>query len=711
MKKIISFISFFLLLSAAAVAEITAKKTADGKLEVTFFYGNPRAEQVLLAADFTNFKDGALPMTKTDKGFTLTQIFEPGASVKYKFIVDDNWTTDLRAPDFVDDGFGGKNSFAELDSLVADAGGADKVKDSAAAPAKDSAKLQFSTWTVFGFQQKWDTVKTNDKKESSYAFDPNSAGLNLKSYWKFSGKVLPMVPVFVEIAVAEKEDFKNIYERGKLSVGEGMKRLFIDNLFDPIAFYNGEGVTPEKTYLGHFKTGVTTKYVEWTTGYKYAKLPKHQNVNWLTVDGGWDAGYAAVGGYNEFKTGVALNEWLSSVTNDALKLEAVFAPNRSADRAGNQYGMYGYLNATILGNHYVDFQYNTALGETYDKIFDTVLEQDFILGYKGAFGPVTLKANGLYNLYGSKKTEDNKKTYYVPGSSDVGPVNENPKNKIDSAAMNTNITFANSMITATLGYRFRGAQANMMYVKQDGNDTHISDQLGKTNTQRIFATVKVKATNALSIELKPWVQMNLMKDSALKQYKNDKDAIELSISPKVIYKISDAMTVDAGGEVKYITTEKEKYQLGDKKESFILNKAGVHFNTKLDGAVSYLDIVYGYKKFTDDHGLHNLLAAVGLPAEVELQAGIGVLQNYSGTKEFTKSGKPPVGFSLGAHKNINKKHKTILSGAFVYNMDPYKGFGDGWHNFSLSGYNLSKDEKTDIWTQAAAFRVGVNLDF
>ena len=118
MKKLFAFISVSLIAAAAMFAEVTVKKLDNGKLEVTFFYGNPRATEVLLAGDFTSWQDGALPMTKTKKGFTLTKVFDAGTTLKYKFISDGNWTTDLRAPDFVDDGFGGKNSLADLDSLV-----------------------------------------------------------------------------------------------------------------------------------------------------------------------------------------------------------------------------------------------------------------------------------------------------------------------------------------------------------------------------------------------------------------------------------------------------------------------------------------------------------------------------------------------------------------------------------------------------------------
>ena len=49
MKKLFAFISVSLIAAAAMFAEVTVKKVDGGKLEVTFFYGNPRAAEVLVA--------------------------------------------------------------------------------------------------------------------------------------------------------------------------------------------------------------------------------------------------------------------------------------------------------------------------------------------------------------------------------------------------------------------------------------------------------------------------------------------------------------------------------------------------------------------------------------------------------------------------------------------------------------------------------------
>ena len=74
MKKLFASISVLAVAAAGLFAEVTAKKLADGKIEATFFYGNPRATEVLVAGDFTNWQAGALPMEKRTKVLHLQKL-------------------------------------------------------------------------------------------------------------------------------------------------------------------------------------------------------------------------------------------------------------------------------------------------------------------------------------------------------------------------------------------------------------------------------------------------------------------------------------------------------------------------------------------------------------------------------------------------------------------------------------------------------------
>ncbi len=711
MKKLFAFISILAVAATGLFAEITAKKTADGKIEATFFYGNPRATEVLLAGDFTSWQDGALPMTKTDKGFTLTKVFDAGTTVKYKFISDGNWTTDLKAPDFVDDGFGGKNSLGELDALAGSS-------DAAASNSKSGVKFQ--TWSNFGLQSTFDLADKNDKGEYENEFKPAAVDLGLKSYWKFGGNIIPHVPVYVEVALAETEPDAqngNLYKRNTLDLGDGMKNFLTDLFFDPIYWFGGQAA--EKTYLGHFKTGVETGWVDWTTGYKYAKLPRHKNVNWDTIDQEWDAGYSAVGGFNQFATGALFKEWLSGLTGGNVELEAVFAPNRAADRAGKRYGIYAYANATLFGNHYVDIQYNGAYGTTYGTVLDEIYENDLIFGYRGKFGPLTLNANYLYNIYGSTDNDDGTKTLFTPATSDVGKVNDDVEDKQDNMAANVNLTFANDFITANAGYRFRGAQANMMYIEQGADDhDHLQDNLGYLNRQRIFADINANVTEQLSIGVVPYLEMVFNKDvvsnDSAHNYKN-KDTLELVVRPKAGFKFNDNMSIDGYGEISYISEDEDKYTRGSDKENFIFNEAGLKFSATFeDSPISKLEVIYGYDGNTDEtsYALHSLIAEANMTNGWALQAGVGVRTHYADVKDFDKTGVLPAGFSLGTYKQLTKKYSTTFLAQFLYGFNPYKDFGDKWTNFNLDDYIIDRDitAQKSLCNQAA-LRVGLSFDF
>ena len=243
MKRLTGFISVLSACSALLFADITAKKLDDGSVEATFFYGNPRATEVLLAGDFTNWQNGALPMEKGEKGFSLTKTFAKGTTVKYKFIVDGSWTTDLKVLDFVDDGIGGKNSLGELDSI---AGGESGPK----------AGLKFLTWSMFGGQAKF---RTDDDASQEIDKGLESAGVNLKSYFKVTGNALPNVPIYLEVAVAEQDTFDNLYRQDDLDWSDGFKNVGTGLTFSPNHILNGEKT--DGTYLGHFKFGIDTQHL------------------------------------------------------------------------------------------------------------------------------------------------------------------------------------------------------------------------------------------------------------------------------------------------------------------------------------------------------------------------------------------------------------------------------------------------------------------
>ena len=702
MKKLFAFISVLAVAMAGLFADVTAKKNADGKIEATFFYGNPRATEVLLAGDFTNWQNGALPMEKTDKGFTLTKVFDAGTTVKYKFIADGNWTTDLKAPDFVDDGFGGKNSVAELDSL---AGGADA--------ANPKASLKFLTWSMFGAQAKF---LTDDDSVNELDAGLESAGLNLKSYVKFSGYALPKVPVYVEVAVAEQDTFENLYKQDELEWEDGLKNL-IDLPFDPLYYLGGQDAA--KTYLGHFKFGIESNYVNWTTGYKYAKLPPHNINDWTTVDKEWEAGYSEIGGYNYFELGSALQQL------GPISLKAAIAPNRSADRKGGQYGFFGWFDLSTGPAFTLSFQYNSALGKTFDTIFGHCYEQDFIAGYKGIFGPVTLRANYLANIYGDGDlSRIDGVTYYskfIPATSDVGEVTSSAENPMGNMAGTMDVTYSNDVLYARVGGRFRGYQAGQMYVEEGADDhTNISDQLGDLNHLRAWVDVNANIAEGVNIGLNPYVQMVFDKDATEykasdKTYENspfkNKDTLKLYAKPYFALDFNDLAYVDAKldgyAEFAYYTEDEDKVSSAFGTENYTFEAIGLRYEQNLgsDFLKAYT-LQYCFDNTDTDYLFNTLIFTGDLAKDYHLQAGLGLRTLNPDSKKDDPNN--PFAFFIGAYKQIPVLAKPTAYLQFMYAMDPYQKFGDGPTAFKFDDYKLD-DGVTDYMNNYAV-RIGLQWD-
>ena len=649
--------------------------------------------------------DGDNVMTKGDDGvwsYTLTA--KKSDEIVYKFLLDGAWLADPNAPDSIDDGYGGKNGMVPVASLLAAASG-----DTSALAAKKGPKFQ--TWSMLGLQAGLDVLGEDvDGDEAGL----ETVGIGLKSYWKFSGYAVDKVPIYIEVALAENESFDNLYVKDSLKFSDGIKNFLVDMVMDPFYWLGGQKPTDSDSlnavsasgwsYLGHFKTGFESDYVNWTTGYKYAKLSPHTNVSWTTVDKEWEAGYSGVGGFNIFELGSALRN-----IGDVVTLNATFAPNRSADRAGTQYGLYSFVTAqTPVG--YFDVQYNGAYGYTFDTIFDEIYETDVIFGYKGTFGPVTAKVNALYSGFGEQKTATGKLPY-APASSDVGTTDaEAPF--IDGTASNVQLTYTADMFDVTLGFRHRGVQANMMYVEEGADDhTNISDQLGDPNKLKFWVDGNVTPIEMLSIGL----TVGAEKDLDTEGLDDDEKALmKLNIEPKVSVKLTDVIgidsSVDAYGKMYAYTNDAGRFYRGTADGAgFILGEAGLQYNMgAINDVIGGINVKYAFDNGNDDDTcaaiFNTLLAEVKLPLGFTAQAGMG-LRTANGDAKIDA----PFGAFLGAWKKLDTiLQKPIVYAQFVYNMDPYMDFGDGQEQFNLDGYTL--DNGVDNYYGKAAIRLAMRWE-
>ena len=624
--------------------------------------------------------------------------------MKYKFISDGNWTADIKAPDTIDDGFGGLNGLVDVDALGGGNGAA------AAGP-----KIKFQTWSMVEVQA-LGTAKTMEMTD---------VGLYPVSYIKFSGEVLPKLPVYFEIAAFEQNregavTKGNIWSKDTLDAGTGLYNLGMDLLFDPLYWLGGEKPsTPTNAvgatgwaYLGHFKVGLSSDYVNWTAAAKYAKLPPHSINGWVTVDKEWEAGYAAVGGYSAFELGSKLQQLPFGT------LTASVIPNRSADRAGNRYGMIAWLNLNMGQPATIDFQYNGAYGTTFDHIFDNIMEEDFIIGYKGQFGDFGVKANALVNLYGSTLNADGSKTPYSPVSSDVGLVNDNA-DFIDNMAANVSGTYANDDLSATLGFRMRGAQANMMYVEENDDDHYnISDQLGSKNRMRIYGDVNYNITTAFNLGLSPYVEMVLNKNpKTVTEFKtfNSNDTLKIYAKPYFSLDMDELAYIPGKlsgyAEAKFYTNEADTFtSVFGKNQQFTIDCIGLKYEqTFSNDIVKGFDATYVFDNTNSDQLFNYVYGTVEFAHDYKLQLGCGLRTANNGGEAPTN----PFGAFIGATKKLPVLYKPTAYVQFLYAMCPYnKKLADGPTAYKLDDYKFYNhdDEAVKTFADNYALRLGLQWD-
>lgn len=314
MKKLTAFIAALLVLGSFVMADVSVKDLGDGTAEVTFFYGNPKASEVVVAGTWTDWEKAAHPMTKVEKGWEYKTVQPHDAVLKYKFISDGNWTPDLKAPDSTDDGFGGKNGLVEVAKLVA----VEKAKatgDTAALEKLSAAGLKFGMFTQVNLMSTMKTRAVSDPTKQGLEAD--NVQIKAKSYWKISGDILPNMPTYIELKAFDgTKDLYAINAKGTVTTktADGIESVATGLLFHPFNYWNGN----ENSVLGHFKAGLNTPFVNLETGYNWAKPSKRENILWLTVkDGDANAGYLQI------SNGSKIQQF------GDVKIDAALVPNKS----------------------------------------------------------------------------------------------------------------------------------------------------------------------------------------------------------------------------------------------------------------------------------------------------------------------------------------------------------------------------------------------
>jgi hypothetical protein len=558
------------------------------------------------------------------------------------------------------------------------------------------AQTTFGTTTDLGFET-WFNPET---------MEAQSAGTKTHSYIRFNGTAFNKVSLFMELEAGANQALYN--KNDELEWNEGFQQFFTDGLTNPLYYFMGQ------PSIGHVKLSIQDPYVSTELGYKYVKLPRHENALWMTVDDSWDAGYNSTGGFALFKLGSKLQK-----IGD-IRLNAFIAPNRSADRAGTQYGFIGDVSAQYK-THTLDVQYNGGYGSSFDTIFEEIYEADYILGYSGKVGAVGIKANGLVNLWGAKREEFTipatditpeiivpYRKPYSPASSDVGNVDSEAE-LMENMAGAVQVAYSFSrQVQAFAGYRFRGSQANLMYVKHADGDEHIKDQLGNRNTQQGYVDVTVKPISALSIHGQAGAEFAFIKDGLWKPYPGW-DNVRLYVNPSVDYNLTSLTRVTSKvslyAELNFRTAEEDWVKRGTWESNFYAPKIGFKMEIgALNDVFRGAELICGFDNQDENYFRHSYIGIVKLPQSFNVELGAIVRTANQNVEES----KNPFGFFFGANKKLSNIGRPSAYAQFLWKANPYKSFTDGQQYLDLDGYLLyGLDNNQD----SAALRCGLRWEF
>ena len=245
--------------------------------------------------------------------------------------------------------------------------------------------------------------------------------------------------------------------------------------------------------------------------------------------------------------------------------------------------------------------------------------------------------------------------------------------------------YASDIFEGGLKYQLRGANADLMYAQDDG------DQLGNAGNQKISAYTTLKAIYGIDLKLEGSVE-----------YANENaKSSAVWLKPNAIFSLLDLVGFDATADIyanMNLTT-------GDKGE-FTFDNVGMKVGMgALNDVVTGIDVYYGLVNGKTD--MNNVLVSrVKLPSDLNADVGF-TLRSLKKESTAKKAEQNPVGFAVGVSKRFKAMKQPFAWAQFVWNMDPFKGAGDGRDNLDLDGY-ISNGYKN--FDGAAAFRMGIRWD-
>ncbi len=674
MKKVKLILACFMALAAVALfADVAIVENPDGDtVTATFTMRNAAASQVVVTGTFSGWDPAGIPMKKNDAGiWEVALTFKKTEVLQYKFLADGAWMFDLKAPAKIDDGFGGFNGVVDIKKILAKsaAPAADGAAPAAKAEGPAMQDLSFGTWSIAYLDVKALTKAVADTLDANGDFVSLSSGLELDqirlyagSYWKVTGDILPGTNLFIEMQVLQGGF--NLWQSNTMyndvaftTPADGLQNA-LETIFHPFYVFNDGGKNP---LLGHFKTKLTTGYVDLFTGYNYAKGSGH-SLAWTWVDNGVDAGP----GFLEFVLGDKLQ-----ALGETMKLTALVGPNK---RAG--YGLYSWANLA-MGDYAADLGFNMKSGAGTAFAFFQDYNAAVSLGGSAKFGPVEATAQALINF----------------GSADGWKF-------FDQFAAKVNVVFTQPMFAVDFTYENAGKSATTIYgdtpnqgfnviglnpsVKLDS----IGAKVGLTTETKFDSNFANIGTTDWNFYFKPAFDIDLSKFTDLKISSSTYTEVNLDLTAK-----GAGFKVPQTGEKVVIS------EMGEALKSLTL-----YYSFDLAYADQQDNGMYGA---TD--GWNTVLAQAKLAKDMGATVGFTLHGLTIWNTDTTADDKfAPFGAALGWNMMLPIDKKPTLYANATYNFDPYDS-NQEILDFGDNGYY--RQDTQDAGYGEAHFRAGIKWSF
>ena len=137
--------------------------------------------------------------------------------------------------------------------------------------------------------------------------------------------------------------------------------------------------------------------------------------------------------------------------------------------------------------------------------------------------------------------------------------------------------------------------------------------------------------------------------------------------------------------------------------------------------VKGVNVYYGLDLSNSVRYFNTLVGQISFPMDItaNLAFGIKTENTASADNSFDSDTNNPFAFAVGVSKKFKALKKPTVYAQFVYNMDPFKHFGDGQDQLNLDRANVNGSwakegqgsiDPVDWYDGRAAMRVGIRWD-